>query len=384
MENADRSEGQEIRKGSAKWLPSLLLLLASTVISLGFLEIAVRIVSPPPPFGPYFDLRPYKKLELRPNLPGVAEVVHHSANKWGMRGDDPPKDWDRALTVLTIGGSTTQCFYLDDAKTWPHLVEQDLRSWCSGAWVGNAGLDGHSTHGHVLLMKKVVSKVHPDMVIFLVGLNDLALSVAYGDSGSPFDNHWKAKVQSGGIRSWLERSRLFQILSIWKRVLVDGVLVVNKVGHHRYHPERLIGSEDVLPDSGRQMPSLAPFLRNIDTLAMTAKALGIRPIFLTQPGLFSEDHAWDSIAGGMSFLETSRWKISASTEARLLRLFNHELLETCGRLGVECLDLGAKIPHDSAYFYDDYHFTELGAAKVAGEVSGFLRGLSGVCPDTAH
>lgn len=365
-------------------LPSLALAAFTSVLCLAFLEFAVRIVSPPPPFGSSFDLRPYKQLELHPNLPGVSETVRHTANKWGMRGEDPPKAWDKALTIITVGGSTTQCFYLDDAKTWPHLVQEDLRRGCPGAWVGNAGLDGHSTHGHVLLMDRVLSKLHPDIVIFLVGVNDLALSIAYDNSGSPFDNHWKAKMAGGGWRGWMEHSRLFQILSIWKRVLVDGVLVVNKVGHHRYHVVPMQGKEDALPDSGLGLPSLAPFLHNVDSLAQAAKALGIRPIFLTQPGLFAEGPPWDSIEGGMSFVETSRYRISASTEARLLRLFNEKLLEHCLSLGIECLDLGARIPHDSAYFYDDYHFTERGAEKVAGEVSGFLKSLPRVCPDSTR
>ena len=74
--------------------------------------------------------------------------------------------------------------YLDDSKTWPHLVQEDLRKGCPGAWVGNAGLDGHSSHGHVLLMDKVITKIHPDILIFLVGLNDLALSVEFRDAST--------------------------------------------------------------------------------------------------------------------------------------------------------------------------------------------------------
>ena len=281
----------ENKKG--KWISLILLLIFSTLLSLGCLEWALRMVSPPPPFGPSFDLRPYKKLELHPNLPGVAKVVHHTANKWGMRGEDPPKDWKQATTILTVGGSTTQCFYLDDSQTWPNLLQKQMRAWCPNVWVGNAGLDGHSTHGHVLLMKRVIEKLKPDIVIFLVGVNDLALSISYDREGSPFDNHWRAKITSTGIGALLQRSRLFQILSIWKRVLVDGVLVVNKVGHKRYHAQPLVGKEDVVPDSGRTLISLLPFLENVDSLVHSAKAAGIRPIFLTQPGLFSESPPWD-------------------------------------------------------------------------------------------
>src|SRR5689334_4470801 len=129
----------EFRPKRREWAARTLLLAVSTCLGLAILEGAARLLSPPPPFGPLFDLRPYKKLRLEPNLPGVRSPVVHSANKWGMRGEDPPKDWRRAFTVITVGGSTTQCFYLDDSRAWPHLLQEKLRSSCPSAWVGNAG-----------------------------------------------------------------------------------------------------------------------------------------------------------------------------------------------------------------------------------------------------
>jgi lysophospholipase L1-like esterase len=355
------------------WLGRLGLLAASFCVCLSLLEAAVRILAPPPPFGPWFDLRPYRKLRLEPNLPGVAGPVTHSANKWGMRGEDPPADWDGAFTVITVGGSTTQCFYLDDTRAWPQVLQDRLRAACPRAWVGNAGLDGHSTRGHKLLMEAVIAKLRPDMVIFLVGVNDLALSVAFGEAGSPWDESLARRIRGGGLRGLFDRSRLLQILAAWKRV-AEGETRVAVVNHARYVPKPLEGPEDSLPPPER-LSSLAPFLRNLDTLAARCRALGARPVFLTQPGLFSADPKWRAIQGGMSFLRTSRWHISAATEYRLLRVFNDSLLSRCAALKADCFDLAARIPHDSAYFYDDYHFTDRGARAVGEAVAGFLSGL---------
>jgi hypothetical protein len=349
------------------------LLAASLCVCLALLETAARMLSPPPPFGPWFDLRPYRKLRLQPNLPGISGPVVHSANRWGMRGEDPPAAWDSAFTIITVGGSTTQCFYLDDTRTWPHVMQERLRGTCPRAWVGNAGLDGHSTRGHKLLMDAVISKVRPNMVIFLVGVNDLALSVAFGDAGSPWDGSLARRIHEGGWRGLWDRSRLLRILMTWKRV-ADGAKVVPIVNHVRYTPTPLAGPEDSLPPVDR-LPSLEPFLRIVDTLAARCRALGARPVFLTQPGLFSDDPKWRTLAGGMSFLRTSRWRISAATEYRLLRAFNDSLLSRCAALRVDCLDLASRIPHDSADFYDDYHFTDRGAREVGEAVAAFVLGL---------
>src|SRR4051794_36236410 len=49
-------------------------------------------------------------------------VTHHTKNSLGFRGPDPPKDMATRLTVLTIGGSTTECLFLTDGKTWTDRV----------------------------------------------------------------------------------------------------------------------------------------------------------------------------------------------------------------------------------------------------------------------
>ena len=45
-------------------------------------------------------------------------VTYHTKNSLGFRGPDPPKDLSTRLSVLTIGGSTTECLFLSDGKTW--------------------------------------------------------------------------------------------------------------------------------------------------------------------------------------------------------------------------------------------------------------------------
>src|SRR5258708_39980862 len=41
-------------------------------------------------------------------------VTYHTKNSLGFRGPDPPKDVSTRLSVLTIGGSTTECLFLTD------------------------------------------------------------------------------------------------------------------------------------------------------------------------------------------------------------------------------------------------------------------------------
>lgn len=54
------------------------------------------------------------------------------------------------MTIISVGGSTTECFYISDDKTWTHILGMKLKSVFTRVWINNAGLDGHSTFGHII------------------------------------------------------------------------------------------------------------------------------------------------------------------------------------------------------------------------------------------
>ena len=53
--------------------------------------------------------------------------------------------------------------------------------------------------------------------------------------------------------------------------------------------------------------------------------------------------------------------------------YNAALLQVCKDRGVECIDLASLLPKDLTTFYDDEHFNENGAARVAEIVAEYLR-----------
>src|SRR5215813_566555 len=90
-----------------------------------------------------------------PNLAAFDKLdkrVTHTKNSLGFRGHEPPAAFADYLTIVTIGGSTTECFYLSDNQTWPAVLDNLLSNKVSKLWLNNAGLDGHTTFGHLVLM----------------------------------------------------------------------------------------------------------------------------------------------------------------------------------------------------------------------------------------
>src|ERR1051326_3162019 len=155
----------------------LALLIGSVVVALGLLEVLSHLLAPGNPFNSTFALYPHSKRLLNVTKQGRTQTISVSTNRWGLRGEEPPSDWNAYQTIVTVGGSTTQCYYLDDHQTWSYKLEENLKRSNPRVWVGNAGLDGHTTFGHLELEHQVISRIRPKAIVVLVGINDAALAL---------------------------------------------------------------------------------------------------------------------------------------------------------------------------------------------------------------
>ena len=99
------------------------LILLSLIFALSICEITLRFYNP---FG--FRIKgdnivlPVNKTEILHHGKCTkidALVVHHN-NSLGFKGPEPPKDFADWLTMVTVGGSTTEC--LEIAATRPGRI----------------------------------------------------------------------------------------------------------------------------------------------------------------------------------------------------------------------------------------------------------------------
>ena len=79
--------------------------------------------------GRYYVWAPGSRLRMeldRDALPSLPPVVHFYVNRDGERGDDPPADPDGNYRILVAGGSAAECYFLDQDKTWPAVIQHVL------------------------------------------------------------------------------------------------------------------------------------------------------------------------------------------------------------------------------------------------------------------
>jgi hypothetical protein len=168
-------------------LARLGLAATSMLLALAAVEIALRLTLPEANRWFVWPPRLDTRFEIAPGLfPGVASEARMRVDSLGLRGEEIP--YDAARRVIALGGSTTECLYLDQPKTWPALLETALNEREPGrrAWVGNAGRSGHTLRENVLQLEELLRAIpNVDVVLVLPGINDLSKRLAQGDAYDP-------------------------------------------------------------------------------------------------------------------------------------------------------------------------------------------------------
>ena len=352
---------------------TLVGLVGALAVALG--ELAMRLMTPAPAFAASLNLHMNLSTELSPDLHGVSTPVRFSTNRWGMRGSQPPSGtaWDNATTIVAVGGSTTQCFFLDDARTWPAVLERELRSAGYDVWVGNGGEAGHSTRGHIRIVDEAVAHIRPDYVLFLVGVNDLSLSLRpTWRWDEEMSDALLGRARSDGLNWILDHSRLAYHLSLLKQIHFDGTMVRAADFSVPLPSEPVTGEEFVLPDDvDSVLGSLSAFRDNVVYLIEAVRRFGSEPVFLTQPLLIEDSPRWSSVRARSFWMKQQRFALDGASYARLLDRFNQVLIDVCARHGATCFDLAGIVPHSTDYYYDMVHFNDAGA-RLVGEQLAYL------------
>jgi lysophospholipase L1-like esterase len=356
---------------------NLLVLLISLMLVLGICEIILRVYNP---LG--FRIKgdkiilPINKKEIIYHQgPGKLDrVVVHQSNSLGFRGPEPPRNFADWLTIITVGGSTTECYDLPEDQTWPQQLEDRLHHGFKRTWVNNAGFCGYSTFGNIILVQDFLVKLHPKVLIFLVGINDIGVSAA-----GEFDIRLKTlnfRSLERMLASLANYSELAAAsLNIYRYYFPKSVMAV---------AARDMGEIDLKSYSNLEVTTdrkqaikqlhreryLKPFGERIKELIALARERGMEPVFLTQPVLYGP--VLDDLTGiNLATLRVSN-DMNGDLGWEVLELYNDVVRQQGREANLLVIDLAREMPKNSAYYYDLMHYTNAGAARVADIVAAQL------------
>jgi lysophospholipase L1-like esterase len=280
------------------------------------------------------------------------------------------------MNIVFLGGSTTECRYVDDSLRFPSLVGEKMRARGCSVNTFNAGVErSHSGHSLNVLMHKIVHRDF-DVAVLMHGINDLVhLSYNgsyFSDEKTPnrpglvtlarpdFDEPDLYFFRKHGVGMRAEKA--FQVL--FPRLQYD--LLAAKVKTVTDQSPLEFGWEKMRPVGE---PQFAAFRKNLRSFVALCRAHGIQPVLMTQFNRMTEDE-FDTNPIYLPYkkrLEESLTSVGAFCES--YRKMNEIVREVAKEAGVVLIDLDEEIPKSADLMYDMVHLRAAGSRRVAEVVS---------------
>lgn len=324
-------------------------------------------------------------------LNGIYGPSRFSINAQGFRGAVFTNNGTKKY--LCIGGSTTECLYLDDTETWTALLQDSLnaKAGITAYTMGSIGKSGCTTREHYIQLKYYVPQLgRVDGIIMMIGINDLMKRLS---RDTLFENNFVftpavedsvvntifLKHSRSNGTTWWRSTALFQLLQgalhkaqpvKWENVQDDKGEIYRQWRSYR---QQAVNTIDTLPDL---TAALKEYTRNLQLLYNTAQQQHLPLVLITQPVLYTDSLSlaaqrllWMGGTGNFQQQGGSRY-YSPCVLQQAMQLYNLQLKTFCaGKAGIKFIDLATALNGDTSVMYDDCHFTEYGARRVAAIIS---------------
>ena len=278
-------------------------------------------------------------------------TVRYSRDEWGLRG---PHDTPSAIDVLTIGGSTTDQRYISEGETWQDVLGREADLEGAPATVANAGVDGHSTFGHLEALDRWLPDIEglrPELVLFYIGINDVLL-----DQPNRLE-------EADGLRDhFRERSALYHtartLKGMWEARGAGVAHAASRLDQIDWIDSPVLDEHRV-----RAAPLLQEYSKRVASLTERARELGWTPVFITQPARFARTEAGVRVGADLDL--SSPWgRRNGLNRSLFLDLYNAATLRAAEEAGAVAIDLDGALFLEDGDFYDVVHTTPTGAAKI--------------------
>jgi lysophospholipase L1-like esterase len=279
------------------------------------------------------------------------------------------------LTLAFLGGSTTECIYVDEDLRFPYLAGRLIEQQ-TGLKVNsyNAGRSGNNTlHCLNILLNKVVN-LKPDIVVLMENINDLAI-LMYEKS------YWNTNPSRSPI---LEKPPTFKTVGQDLRQMfytVRDLTFPNLAREMKklFHSGRKSTGDEFKKVRGKKITIdqdllVREYSLNLQTFINICRARGITPVLMTQASRLTE--APDPLIKKMMHnLEVSQGITYADFKAAFDRL-NQTIREVGAKNQVLVIDLAREIPPVKENICDVAHFNDQGSRLVASRLAADLTPLA--------
>lgn len=320
----------------------------------------------------YFE--PNQKWEFKTNegLPGLAAKWTFSTNNMGYRGDslimNKPKNEFR---IFMIGGSTTECLYIDDSKSIERILQTNLQAQTKEPLiykVYNAGKSGDNSLDHISMLAHRIMHLNPDLIIVFAGINDFRSTVSKGI----YKHIYPRKKSKSSGNELLEASKDLvlnlqigrRLYNIFKNNSIEEISFDTNIRKSANHVKTLKYSNSI------PSYSVKPYQTNLSSISGICKKNNTKLMFMTQAVTWNNNNKDLKDLFWLLFTNNTRYNEKAMYKG--LEDFNTTMRKVSKSQNIDLFDLDKTIPKNSQYFYDDCHFNIKGVAFAGERLANFL------------
>jgi len=366
-------------RGVSKNKINLIVLIITIIFTLIFLEAINYIFASKKDY--YSVWPPRLKQKFFPNssiMKGIEGTSEFTINELGYRGP-LIKDKEKEYRILIVGGSTSECLYLGDSETWPNLIMEKLNKTNDGKKVVvlNIGKSGHNTRDHIFQLKYLTKDYEPDLIILMIGANDMLYKLSKRWVWKPFDENSYDESKSFYYtpKYGKESTLLYKMYKYFNQKFNSNIKPQDEFGKNmvQQRTERKNSNNLIYGIPDLEIP-LEDYKKNLNRIIKISRENKVDIIFATQPFLWKENMTEEEDSSLWMSTDFNGNFYPTETMIDSMNKFNTKLLKVClENRDIVCLDLEKKIEKSLDFFYDDMHFNEKGAEYTSKIFTNFIR-----------
>jgi len=336
------------------------------------------------------------------DVPGLKPEITYTQIANGLRSQSVRslEHPDNTLRILCLGASTTNQGNQETQDTWCAIPETVLRRKFSGSGINiqtlSYGRPGDVSIDTAFWIQRMFDRIKPDIVITLLGINDLTLRGSGIDgkfilpSGS--QDRWPQAIalcadisqicrridqiiqrlalrqhQEVALRQFLSKRKdmLTQLPAQQRRAKGkfkwDWITRSLPRLRKQYQETIYVGDSVVRPDPRNDFASA------LDWMLTFFKQRGVSVLILGQPTLWSPDMTTEEYSKLWFTVGTPKGRVRPSTYWLFKEMTRYNRIQKAEakKFGFQYLDLDPLVPKSTDYYVDDCHFTDAGSRRVA-------------------
>jgi lysophospholipase L1-like esterase len=338
-------------------------------------------------------------MELDPEThPQLDRVVRFEINSAGQRAVEPPTRGDRAFRVLVIGGSSAECYLLDQFRAWPAVLESLLSTpeklkalGYDRVHVANIARSAMRSASVRMIAERLLPRHdRVDVIVLFMGASDVIQWLSRGadpaaiDEQVRLDDVFSYHPEATFSFSW-RSSALREVLRRTRDRIRRSPEVRQRagrwIGRARAMRAKATEFRDTIPES---TPLTRAFAANLDAVIQRALERADRVIVVRQPWFDKasptpEESAlfWNGGIGNPQADNITTYYSDRVMTALLLAI-DRTTTEVASSRGLTALNLRDDLRSDVTNYYDQFHYTNEGARVVAERVAAeIVRTLGG-------